>query len=123
MEIQRRRYERRDVNWDANVQIGDFLMSGKILDFSPAGMCFTPEMSYLDGEFVEGADALVGLDGVVQCEVVLLNRLQKPCVKTTIKVRWIGHSDRHNCMGVGFEIPAATAKQPEAEVIPIRRAA
>ena len=125
MDTQKRKCERKDVEFDAQVQIGDALMTGKVLDYSTHGMFFTPEESYFDGQFIHGAEALGELAGVGQCEVILLNKLQKPCVKMTANLRWLGQSVRHDCQGIGFEALVKIDEQPTAdcEVIQLRQAA
>jgi len=97
-----RRFVRKDSDCDATIQIGDIMMSGKVLDYSPGGVFFTPEVSYIDGDFIHGNRVLKELciGGIGH---LLIQYKEHPVVDTRVHIRWVGRSDRHQTRGAGFE--------------------
>ena len=99
---QRRRTERKSTNWDAIATLGTLAVRGTVRDFSSLGLFFEPEVSY-DGAFVQGADALGELEVGDVLDVTLINQDGKPQLHTSMEVRWMGESCRHECRGLGAE--------------------
>jgi hypothetical protein len=55
--VNTRRHKRETVAWPAHIELGSgSIVTGTIRDWSIGGLCFEPEVSYIDGRFIHGAE-------------------------------------------------------------------
>jgi len=94
--LTQRRYKRVPVQWEADCLMGDLFMSGSVLDLSPHGLFFSPQLivdpnsaKQKQKHNLERGDELnvqIGSWDNIKCEV-----------------KWTGQSDKHGCEGFGVE--------------------
>jgi hypothetical protein len=99
----RRRHKRIPVEWPARIELGQSLIVGTVRDATPAGLCFEPEVAYIDGAFVHGAEALGEFGVGDSIEVCLVRPEDGGAESVTCAVRWSGRSQAHDCWALGLE--------------------
>ena len=93
---------RKAVDFEAEAQIGDLLILGKIRDFHSQGVFFEPtDMAYVDGEFGDGQNALEALRPGDVLNVYILDSKGNRGIKLEAHIRWMGQSMAHGCAGFG----------------------
>jgi len=108
--FQKRKHERKAVNWPAQVSVGNVLMDGIVMDHSVGGLFFTPDVSVAE-ELIAGDRVLEELNLGEEVEVLVFNRLNRPVVRIGAVIRWSGLSHQHGCRGLGLENFAAINRE------------
>jgi hypothetical protein len=102
MDMQQRRHPREAVKWIARLHIGQSIVTGSVRDWSEGGLCFEPEVGYIDGAFSQGQAILSEFDVGDQVEISLVDSDGKARAVAG-NVRWTGRSQAHKCPAVGIE--------------------
>lgn len=97
----RRRHPRHAVEWPCRLHLGkQSIINGTVRDRSEGGLCFEPEVAWVDGEFSLGRDSLHMLEDGEAVQAVYVTPWPK---SQECRVRWRGRSITHDRNVVGLE--------------------
>lgn len=97
-----RKHSRESVKWIARIGLDNGLVTGTVRDWSPGGVCFEPEVGYIDGAFEAGSGVLSEFDRGDSISLVMICDSGK-AQSATVGVRWLGYSQAHGCAAMGLE--------------------